>query len=376
MQSSIVYLLTCACWLLSPFFDFFNVSLASEDTNFVIVIDPGHGGRDGGCVGAPHNEKDIVLDISLQLGEMISSNYDDVEVLFTRDSDRFIPLHKRAKLANSHQADLFISVHCNSLPQAKQVGGSETYVMGLSNAASNLNVAKRENAAILLEDDYEKNYMGYDPNSDEGHILLSMVQNIHLDQSLDFADKIEKSIAKHAHGHSRGVKQAGFMVLRQATMPAVLVETGYLTNTTDNDYLQEAAGRTEMAKALFIAFSKYKAQADGNEEAEVTLAKNAVKAPVPIKKAKPIVTSKNEVQKTFYIQLAASQKLLNTESDEWKKAPHKVQVKKEDKYYKYLSPGFNSLDEAKKWRAEYAAAGFSNCFIVSYLNGQRVKPEK
>lgn len=396
MQFLTISILTCACWLMSPFLDLFNVSSPHIGSVFTVVIDPGHGGRDGGCLGAPINEKDIVLDMALQLGSMIQHSYPEVKVVYTRDTDVFIELHKRAKIATAHHADLFISIHCNSLPQAKQVKGSETYVMGLSNTNSNLEVAKRENEAILLEEDYQRNYAGYDPNSVEGHILLSMVQNRHLEQSLNFAAKVEAAIHDHGHGRSRGVKQAGFVVLREATVPSVLVETGYLTNTEDNEYLQSEEGKTAMATSMFVAFAEYWAEQQGKPYAKPELAASKV-LPMTVDQAIEAQTPRNvpsnaapkgmmiqeEIVKSesmaasdrlkYHLQLAASKKLINTSSGKWSQAPLAVEVKKEGEYYKYLSPAILSLSEAEELKQQYRAAGFSDAFIVAYQQGQRVQ---
>jgi len=230
-----------------------------------IVIDAGHGGKDPGCSGRHSREKHIALAVALAFGSKIEAQYPDVRVIYTRKTDIFIPLHERAAIANRNNADVFISIHCNYIPKASFVNGSETYVMGLHRAKENLAVAKRENAAILLEDNYEKNYGDFDPNSNEGHIILSMFQNAYLEQSIFLAEKIEARIASSAHRHSRGVKQAGFLVLRETTMPSILVETGFLSNRQEEGFLRTAAGQELMAQALFEGFQDYK---------------NAIEAPV------------------------------------------------------------------------------------------------
>ncbi len=223
-----------------------------------IVIDPGHGGKDSGTLGSETMEKDIALKISLELGSLITTNFPNIEVIYTRSTDVFVPLHQRAELANQLEADLFISIHCNAMENASGIHGSEVYVMGLHTAKENLEIAKRENAAILLESDFENNYDGYDPNSDESHIVLSMFQNAFLEQSIFFASQIGDAIRDNTALKNRGVKQAGFVVLRQTTMPSVLIETGYLTNTKDNKGLATTNGQKKMAFAIFEAFQSYK----------------------------------------------------------------------------------------------------------------------
>lgn len=240
---------------------------AREITNFIeadnqyriktVVIDPGHGGKDSGCRGAHSREKHIALSIAKKLGTVIEVAYPTIRVIYTRTVDKFVPLHERAAIANRNQADLFISIHCNYFPKGSYVHGSETYVMGLHTANENLEVAKRENASIFLEENYQKHY-DYDPNSTEGHIMLSMFQNAFLEHSILFAEKVEHHIHSHARRKSRGVKQAGFLVLRETTMPSVLIEAGFLSNAKDEGFLRQEQGQTRMANAIFSAFRAYK----------------------------------------------------------------------------------------------------------------------
>ncbi len=245
----------------------FNISLNEVDQYPMdgirkVVLDAGHGGKDGGCSGKHSIEKDIALDITLRLGQMIKNNFDDVEVIYTRDRDEFIPLHERANIANRNQADLFISIHCNTTPKRNSAQGTETFVLGLHRAEDNLAVAKRENSVITQEEDYQKHYGGYDPNSDEGHITLSMYQNAFLDQSIALANFIEDEFTNHGNRVSRGVKQAGFLVLRNTVMPSVLIETGFLNHSKEESFLTSEAGKAKIASAIFNAFSKYKYDVD------------------------------------------------------------------------------------------------------------------
>ncbi|MCZ6693707.1 MAG: N-acetylmuramoyl-L-alanine amidase [Bacteroidetes bacterium] len=223
-----------------------------------VVIDAGHGGRDTGTTGRFSKEKEIALEIALELGKTIKRYLKDVEVLYTRTDDSFPSLVDRADLANKNGADLFISIHCNSAPYSSRVYGTETYVMGLDKVAGNLEVAKRENRVILLEENYAENYEGFDPNSPESHILFSLYQNAYLDNSLSLAQKIEHQFKTRAGRRSRGVKQAPFWVLWKTSMPSVLVETGYLSNPDEEKDLNDKLKQSYIASGIFRAFRDYK----------------------------------------------------------------------------------------------------------------------
>lgn len=241
------------------------VSVANKPTprkNYTIkkiVIDPGHGGGDSGCLGSTCQEKNIALAISLKFGKLIEDNFKDIKVIYTRTTDKFVELRERAEIANREGADLFICIHCNS--GQKDAYGIETYAMGLHVSEANLSVAKRENASILLEDDYKKNYNGFNPNSPESYIAFSLYQNSFLDQSLSLSSKIQHEI-KAAGRYDRGVKQAGFLVLWRTTMPSILVETGFLTNRTEEAYMKTEDGQNTLAASIFKGFKSYKAEVE------------------------------------------------------------------------------------------------------------------
>ena len=221
-----------------------------------VVIDAGHGGKDVGCNGKFSQEADVALKLALQLGGMIEKNLPDVKVIYTRKSDHFVELVDRAGIANKNNADLFISIHLNAGPSAAY--GTETYTMGLHTSEGNLKVAKRENSVILHEDNYKENYDGFDPNSPQSHILFALHQSAYLDNSLRFADKVEKEFRHKVGRHSRGVKQAGFLVLWKSYMPSVLIECGFLTNPNEEKYLNDKSGQSYMASGIYRAFKEYK----------------------------------------------------------------------------------------------------------------------
>lgn len=229
-----------------------------------MVIDAGHGGKDPGCLGKKSKESQVVLKVALELGKNIKKYVPGVKVLYTRSTDKFVELHDRANFANKNHADLFISIHCNSNP-SKNIHGSETYAMGLPSSEGNLDVAKRENSVILQESDYKEKYGGFDPKSPLGHIFLSNFQSVHLESSLRFAEKIETQFKDRIGRKSRGVKQAGFLVLWRTAMPSVLVEIGFLSNAEDEKYLTSEKGQTYIASALYRAFRDYKNEIEAIE---------------------------------------------------------------------------------------------------------------
>jgi N-acetylmuramoyl-L-alanine amidase len=220
-----------------------------------VVIDAGHGGHDPGCHGAKSKEKEVCLAMALKLGKLIQESYKDVQVIYTRDTDVFVELHERANIANKNKADLFICIHANA--GQKTASGSETYVMGLHKTDDNLNVAKRENSVILMENDYNAVYEGFNPNSDEDIIALTLMQSAYLDQSVDIASKIQGQFEKIGR-KNRGVKQAGFLVLYKTAMPSILIETGFLTNQEEEAFLADVRNQDKMAQSMFNAFKQYK----------------------------------------------------------------------------------------------------------------------
>ncbi len=231
-----------------------------------VVIDPGHGGRDPGALGRRSMEKDIVLAISLKLGEYINQYLPDVNVIYTRNTDEFVELHRRAEIANRNNADLFISIHANANPN-RSAKGTDTFVLGRSKTKENLELAMKENAAILLEDDYDEQYEGFEPNSTESYIIFSMMQNTFLSQSLDFASHVQSQFRERVGRVDRGVKQAEFVVLWQTTMPSVLVEVGFISNEDEERFLMSQQGQAYIASAIFRAFRDYKVSIERKSDA-------------------------------------------------------------------------------------------------------------
>lgn len=239
-----------------------NSSSTNIDHEFkldVVVIDAGHGGHDPGTRGKKALEKDVALKIALKLGSYIEKNFRDVKVIYTRKNDTYIALDERADIANRNKADLFICIHANSMPGSKAFG-TETFVMGLHKDNSNFEVAKRENSVILMDENYHERYEGFDPNSPESYILFSLTQSAYQESSLLFAQKVEDQFKSRVGRSSRGVKQAGFLVLWRTTMPSVLIETGFLSHSTEEQFLAGEEGQNLIASGIYRAFKEYKSE--------------------------------------------------------------------------------------------------------------------
>lgn len=228
-----------------------------------VVLDAGHGGKDPGTHGRYAKEKATNLKLVLALGAKIKEEMPDVKVIYTRTTDRFIELAERSAIANRNRADLFISIHCNAHPTSKATHGTETYTMGLHKTEGNLDVAKRENAVILKEANYQETYKGFNPNSPLAYIMLANYQHAFLGSSINFAEKVERNFRRDADRRSNGVKQAGFLVLWRTTMPSVLIEAGYLTNADEEDFLASEEGRERIAGSIYKAFEQYKRDMEG-----------------------------------------------------------------------------------------------------------------
>ena len=229
-----------------------------------VVIDAGHGGKDPGCLGAYTKEKDVALNIALKTGKLISDNCPNVKVIYTRNTDVFVELYRRAKIANDNHADLFISFHCNA-SENKSAHGIDTWVMGLHKSEANLAVARAENSAMLKEKNYEQNYGGFNPNSPESAVIFSIYSTAYLNNSILLADKVQKNLINTTHLRDRGVNQAGYWVLWAVSMPSILIEMGFLTNPTEEKFLSEEKNKASIADAIYRAFVSYYSQVTGNK---------------------------------------------------------------------------------------------------------------
>jgi N-acetylmuramoyl-L-alanine amidase len=331
----------------------------------------------------------VTLAIALKLGEKIKKAYPNISVVYTRNIDVFVELHKRAEIANVYKADLFISIHCNAAITAKERAiGSETYVLGLHRADDNLEVMKRENDVILLEENYENNY-DYDPYSPENHIINSLIQNKYLEQSINFATKIEREVVLSKR-KSRGVKQAGFAVLRGAAMPAVLVETGFLTNSTEEKILITKDGQNEVAEVIFKAFKAYKRAVDSeNVGKSVVLEKptiaqkkmteehfsaKSINFPKPptsmISEERYAANVKSVHVFEFKVQLAATSNVENSNLAALIEAGS-VEVIVENGVKKVVSKSFETYEEAVVAKQIWIQVGFTDAFVAVYKNGVR-----
>lgn len=253
---------------------FFNaVSFGqSQEKKFKLVIDAGHGGEDPGCKGRKSMEKNVTLNVALKLGKLISDNFDDVQVIYTRKTDVFVEVYKRAVIANNNHADLFISLHCNAA-ENRGAHGVETWVMGLDKSGANMEVAKRENAAILKEKNFENNYEGFNPNSPEANVIFSLHTSAYMNHSIMLADKVQRNLVRNTHLVDRTVRPGGFWVLYKVAMPSILVELGFLTNATEEEYMIKPTSQDIMAVSIYNAFVEYRNALDGGSRKTLPLPK-------------------------------------------------------------------------------------------------------
>ncbi|MGV8139516.1 MAG: N-acetylmuramoyl-L-alanine amidase [Mangrovibacterium sp.] len=361
---------------------------------FTVVIDPGHGGQDPGAVYKTIREKDIVLRLALKLGSYIGENMPDTKVIYTRDRDIFIPLHQRAAIANNNKADLFISLHANFC-STPSISGTETFVLGLHRSEENLDVAKKENSVILMEEDYTARYEGFDPNSSESYIMFEMVQDEYLDQSITIGALVQEQFRNRAIRSDRGVKQAGFLVLRKIGMPGVLIESGFLSNPTEAQYLNSEKGVTNLALSIYQAFKLYKSSVETKSDFRLVTRENVQKqldsvlseskkeimvqpekVPGQIAQEEQIISAETRNKKInhdeiwFSVQIAAATSKIETTPSNFKGLQMIYMIAHNGKF-KYMYAKEESYRSILKRRTEVLKY-FPDAFIVAFKNGQPV----
>lgn len=369
---------------------------SAEAKNFVVVIDAGHGGHDPGAIGKISKEKNINLNVALKFGKLIQKNCGDVKVIYTRTRDVFIPLDRRAEIANNAKADLFISIHTNALANNRTAKGASTWTLGLAKSDANLEVAKRENSVILYESDYKTRYAGFNPNSAESYIIFEFMQDKYMSQSVHLASLVQKQFRHSCNRIDRGVHQAGFLVLKASAMPSILVELGFISTPEEERYLNSETGTTTLANGIFRAFLTYKREQEirlnGSSktilpedipeaiEETVASADTKVKNKVPQSKVNPVSPSPQQVEKAvvnqtertgivFKIQILTSSRPI-AKNDKRLKGLKNVDYYKEGGLYKYTygtSPDYNKVVRTKRT----IAAQFKDAFIIAFKDGQK-----
>ena len=324
-----------------------------------VVIDAGHGGKDPGAIGKKSKEKDITLKIAKMTGDYIKQNCPDVKVIYTRSSDVFVSLIRRAQIANESKADLFISIHCNANSSPKPYG-VETFVMGEHRNAANLEVAKKENAAILYEDNAQSDYDNFDPNSPEAYIMLNFFQSEYKNASLDLAERIQNQMVKRVGRKDRGVQQAGFLVLYKTAMPSVLVEIGFISNPSEENFISSSEGQTYLASAIYRAFRDYKNAYDQENMTEGPAYEN-ISIPQIV-----------DADKTVYkIQLESRSRKVDNPSQHYK-GLNDVDYYEHNGQYKYTAGLFYTKKEADEYCKTVKAKGYTTAFVISFKNGIRI----
>jgi N-acetylmuramoyl-L-alanine amidase len=320
-----------------------------------VVIDAGHGGRDAGAVGKICKEKDLNLDVALQLGQFIEDSFPYVEVLYTRKTDVFIPLNERSDYANKHNADLFISIHANAAT-SKIATGTETYVMGTHNEKSNMEVAMRENAVITYENDYSSKYEGYDPQSPESFIIFSLLQNAHLEQSLQIAARVQEELGNSPIKQNRGVKQAGFLVLWRTAMPSILVEMGYLSNEQEEKNLNKKETRKAIAYAIFRAFKNYKSFYENGQK----ITPHAPEQITEVKQSMP-------QSRHYRVQIKASSKQIPLDAPDFADYENVACIRMND-WFKYTVGNFATVETASQYCRETIRPKIADAFVICVEN--------
>ncbi len=346
-----------------------------------IMIDAGHGGHDPGNLGTGRykiTEKTIALEVAKKFGEKVSESMPDVKVLYTRADDRFHELHHRTKMANRAGVDLFVSVHCDAFTK-ESAHGCGSYVMGPAKSAANMKTAQKENAAMLKEKDYEKNYGGFDPYSPESYIELNLRQNAFQMQSLSFSDKVQDHFRDDLGRTDRGVKQAPFWVISHTTMPSALIELGFLTNKKEEDYLQSEKGKEEMSTAIFKAFRDYKIEIEGlsyneleTEEKETVIQETGDKETAVVNHIEFDAPQEAEDDNIYYkVQIATSSTPVDILADNFK-GLEGVDHYISNGLYKYTYGKERKYKKARALQAKAREIGYEGCFVIAMQNGERI----
>lgn len=339
-------------------------TLSAQKKKFKVVLDPGHGGKEPGNIGVEgsgYREKHVTLKVALKVGKLLEKNK-TIEVLYTRKDDSFIGLKERGEFAHDNKADIFVSIHCDAFSSARAFGAG-TFVLAPRGNGGNLRVAEKENSFITYEDNYKEKYKGFDPNSPESTIGITMMQEEFLDESLLLASLIQNQMVKVAKRSDRLVKQDNFQVLRETFMPSVLVEMGFLTNKKEGAYLYSEKGQTELAKAIYAGILTYKKHYDANYIVE--------EKPKPKEKPKSVEKPKVFKGVEFKIQIASSSRKVKTTPQNFKglKGVERVRIGAHNKYYYGKTSDFT---KAKKLKEQAKAKGYGSSFIVAFKNGKKV----
>lgn len=354
----------------------FFVVIGLEAKDFTVVIDAGHGGKDPGAISANKKlyEKDVTLKVALMVGESIKKNHPEVKVLYTRKTDVFVGLNDRARMANKANADLFISIHTNAAKN-RTAKGAETYTLGIEEERTerNLEIAKRENGVIFLEDNHEKTYANFNPNSPESYIIFEYMQSEFVKESIHMAQYVQEHLASDANRHDRGVRQAGFLVLNATSMPSILVELGYISNAEDAKYLASESGQKRMSRCISEAFDKYY-----TDLMKLNASQPAVESTrsttIPASKEQPKAIQGDEQQPVFKVQFLSSSKQLAAE-DKAFKGLKPVEFYYDKGLYKYTygsSTNYNDIIRIKKKVNEK----FKDAFIVAFVQGERIDTQQ
>lgn len=332
---------------------------------YTLVIDPGHGGKDHGAPGKLTNEKTINLRIAKAFGRLVENNCPDVKVIYTRKTDHFVPLQTRASIANNAKADLFISIHTNSLPKGRIAHGTETYTLGMHRAGDNLDVAKRENSVITYETDYKTRYQGFDPNRSESYVIFEFIQDKHMKESVDLASHIQRYYARGGRP-VRGVRQAGFLVLRETSMPSVLTEVGFISTPSEERFLHSTKGVNIIARAIYNGFVNYR-------KSHKTTAKATPPAPSTKTSASPQrkATTPEYQNKHYRVQFTISNKRLSTKDRRFR-GIEDIDVYKSGRIYKYTSGHYKTRKEATRAMLKIRKK-YKDAFVVTFDGDTRVK---